>query len=56
MQRLDAPIRLDKASHQPIEQLRVRWQLSSVTEVARSVHQSVAEVVHPNTIDHDASG
>ncbi len=56
MQLLDAPTRADELSSQPIQQLGMRWQRTTVTEIARRIYDSSSKVTLPNTVNHHARG
>ena len=54
MQFLDRPAVVHERRGQPVEQLGMRRRFAAQTEIARRAHQTGAEVVQPDAIDHDA--
>ena len=52
----DRPTAANELAGQPIQQGGMRRPLALDAEVARRSDQAVAEVIHPNSIDHHASG
>ena len=56
MHGLDRPLVLDEAARQIIEQLRMRGTLAQLAEIAGRAHDSLAEMMLPDAIHHDARG
>ena len=56
MHRLDRPSRFDEPGGEPVEQGRVCRPLAALAEVVGRANETLAEVVLPDPIDHDARG
>ena len=47
---------MDKPVREPVEQLGVRWRGPHQTKVIGRAHQSLAKVLLPDAVHHDAGG